>query len=166
MKCPSCDRNVDADGVHGGELLHLPEGAHVWVTGARCPYPKCASLVLAYAENGALVRLVDRDTASRAFATRAMLDTAQSLFAACFACVFVASPLVAIHAALAHPTRGAGSALVVFGGSLLVLPAIAFLVLCAVAFAEQWKATQSARTRVVNGAVSGLRLVPSPDVYR
>lgn len=166
MECPSCAREVDANGVHGGELLHLPEGPCVWVTGGRCPYPACTSLVLAYADGGTLVRLVDRATVARAYASRALLDIVASLFAACFAVVFVASPIAAVAAALAHPTRGPGSMLVVIGGTLLTLPAVAFLLIGIVALVQQWRATWAARARVVAGDVGGLSLAPRPTRYR
>ena len=144
---------------------------------ARCPYPTCAAAVFAFAEHGAVTELLDARRVARAYTTRAFTDLASSLSAAFVALVFVAGPVAAIRAALIHPTRGVGSLLVVLGGTLLVVPAAAFLVLGAVALVQQWQTTRRACARVLRAAAcgsapgspaqqSGVRLAPTPVSYR
>ena len=166
MKCPTCRGDLEADRAPGGTPFHLPNGRFVHVVASRCPYPACASLVVGLAERDAITTLVDRRSIGRSFTKRALLDVGGSLFASAFALVFFVGPLGAMRVAFLHPTRGCGSMLVILGGTLLVVPALAFLLAGTVALVQQWCATQRARAKTVAGVLGGLRLSPVPQAYR
>ncbi len=166
MRCPSCGRVLAADPSPGGTPLLLPNGRFVHVGASRCPYATCSSLVFGFAERDRVTALVDVRRVNRSFTGRALLDAGGSLFAAFVALAFLVGPLAAMHAAFAHPTRGCGSMLVILGGTLLVVPAAAFLLLGSVALVQQWCATRRARAKAVAGVVGGLRLAPAPHGYR
>ncbi len=166
MRCPSCDHEIFADSAPGGDPLFTSSGRHVRVGSARCPYPQCAATIYGFAEDGVVTDLLDVRRTTRAYTRRAVADLAASLSAAFVALAFVAGPIAAVRAALLHPTRGAGSLLVVLGGTLLVLPATAFFALGAVALVQQWQGTRRACRRVTAGTGAGLRLAPASPAYR
>ncbi|HEY8075685.1 MAG TPA: hypothetical protein VIF62_16280 [Labilithrix sp.] len=166
MKCPSCRRELACDSAPGGDPLYTSSGRHVRVGSARCPYPQCATTIYAFSEGGVVTDLLDARRTTRAYTRRAVADLAASLSAAFVALTFVAGPIAAVRAALLHPTRGSGSLLVVLGGTVLVVPAAAFLVLGAVALVQQWNDTRRACRRVTTGAGFGLRVAPAPSAYR